>query len=67
MKSRNIWHTSVKDQYALIHDAVLETMICGDTQIQPQNIRRAINRLSKKNIGQSGFENQLKVSLIACV
>ena len=56
----------LQDQYALIYDAVLETIICGDTQIQPSNLRTAVNRLSKKNkvgfAGKSGFEKQFEVS-----
>ena len=33
----------LQDQYAFIHDAVLETLICGDTQIPASDIQRALH------------------------
>ena len=54
----------LQDQYAFIHDAVLETLICGDTQIPASDIRRALDRLKKtdKNFdGMTGFHKQFQV------
>ena len=57
----------LQDQYAFIHDAVLETLICGDTQIPASDIQRALDRLKKadKNFdgpGMTGFHKQFQVN-----
>ena len=54
----------VQDQYALIHDAVLEAVICGDTHIDTSDLRKAMDRLTKNDknhSGKSGFEKQFEV------
>ena len=63
----NILMNIIKDQYAFIHDAVLETLICGDTQIPASDIRRSIDQLknTKKSLdGESGFDRQFQVNNI---
>ena len=48
----------------LIHDAVLECLTCGDTQISASNLPRLLKELGEKNSsGKTGFENQFSVSL----
>ena len=59
----------MQDQYAFIHDAVLETLICGDTQIPASDVRRSLDRLRKadKNFeGMTGFHNQFQVQQRIC-
>ena len=51
-----------QDQYAFIHDAVLETLICGDTQIPASDLQRALEKLSKiDKHNKTGFDKHLKV------
>ena len=55
----------MQDQYAFIHDAVLETLICGDTQISSSDLLRALDKLKKvdKHVARmTGFEKQFQVS-----
>ncbi len=53
----------VQDQYIFIHDAVLESLSCGDTQIPAGDLVRAIQRLSEKDAhtGKTGYETQFQV------
>ena len=56
----------MKDQYAFIHDAVLEWLICGDTKIPAGEMKRAMERLLQKEIhtGENGYDTQFKVPLL---
>ena len=47
----------MQDQFTFIHDAILESVTCGDTQISATNLRTAIVKLGKK----AGFQHQMKV------
>ena len=51
-------------QYAFIHDAVLEWLICGDTKIPAREMKRAMERLSqvKEQTGQNGYDTQFQVN-----
>ena len=54
----------MQEQYAFIHDAVLEMLICGDSQIPASDLRRALDQLrkaDKKFDGLTGFEKQFQV------
>ena len=49
-----------------IHDAVLETLTCGDTQIPASDLRGALNKLKKVDKaldghGITGFKKQFEV------
>ena len=46
-----------------IHDAVLESLTCGDTQIPASGLSGAIKKLKEKNreTGRTGFETQFHV------
>ena len=57
----------MQDKYACIHDAVLETLICGDTQLPASDVRRSLDRLrkaDKKFEGMTGFHSQLGAATI---
>ena len=47
----------MQEQFTFIHDAILESVTCGDTQISATNLRTAIVKLGKKD----GFQHQMKV------
>ena len=53
-----------QNQYIFIHDAVLEALMCGDTQIPVTDLRQAIERLKQKdeqNDGKTGLNKQFEV------
>ena len=51
----------------LIHDAVLEFLICGNTRIIASSFNAAMDHLSKcnKQTGKSGYETQFEVNSTA--
>ena len=52
-----------QDQYIFIHDAILESVTCGDTQIESGNLRARLNKLQRRDqSGQSGLDLQFVVS-----
>ncbi len=48
----------------LLHDAVLEFLICGNTQIQANNLYTAVKKLGDSNPSSktTGFEQEFKVN-----
>ena len=50
-------------QYVFIHDTLKELLLCGETEIQAQNLGIVINKLSGTRDGSRGFERQFKVNL----
>ena len=52
-----------QEQYIFIHDAVLEAVTYGDTQITARDLREAIQQLDQRDplTHTTGFENQFKV------
>ena len=53
-----------QNQYAFIHDAVLEALICGDTQIPASEFHQAIEKLNEANERKTGLERQFEVKII---
>ena len=49
-------------QYAFIHDALDESITCGETAISVTNIRITLTKLSKQEDTKTGFEEQYEVS-----
>uniref|UniRef100_A0A1X7TQK7 protein-tyrosine-phosphatase n=1 Tax=Amphimedon queenslandica TaxID=400682 RepID=A0A1X7TQK7_AMPQE len=51
------------DQYIFVNDAVLESVTCGNTQVDSRNARIVFNRMSKLDTktGQTGYEEQFTV------
>ena len=51
-----------QEQYIFIHDAILEAMTCGDTQINASDLRRSIQKLGQRDpeTRLTGFESQFK-------
>ncbi|XP_064386173.1 uncharacterized protein LOC135334783 [Halichondria panicea] len=52
-----------QDQYVFIHDAILESVTCGDTQISAGDLRRQILNMSSVAPGKtvSGFQYQFQI------
>ncbi|XP_064386146.1 uncharacterized protein LOC135334769 isoform X3 [Halichondria panicea] len=52
-----------QDQYVFIHDAILESVTCGDTQISAGDLRRQIQKMSSVAPGKtvSGFQYQFQI------
>ena len=52
-----------QDQFMFIHDAILESVTCGDTQIAATNLRSSLNRMKKKDpLNQlNAFQHQFQV------
>ena len=55
-----------QEQYTLVHDAVLETILCGFTEIVAENLSVEVERLEQKERDKSftGFEIEYKVSCL---
>ncbi|CAI8021857.1 Receptor-type tyrosine-protein phosphatase alpha [Geodia barretti] len=49
------------DQYVFIHDAILERVVCGDTQIEASNLRMAIIKLKEGIPGESSYHQQFSI------
>ena len=57
-------NTSVhkQEQYIFIHDAILESVTCGDTQIETNNLRVAMRKLKERSqSGVNGYNEQFSV------
>ncbi|XP_064386119.1 sushi, von Willebrand factor type A, EGF and pentraxin domain-containing protein 1-like isoform X4 [Halichondria panicea] len=52
-----------QDQYVFIHDAILESVTCGDTQISAGDLRRQIQKMSSVAPGKtvSDFQYQFQI------
>ena len=48
-----------------IHDALLELIMCGETEIPAPDLESTINKLSETNDGTTEFDKQFQV-YIAC-
>ena len=59
-------HSQLQEQYRFIHDVILESVTCGDTQINSGDLRPAIAKLRTKDpaTGKTYFQGQFEVSLL---
>ncbi|XP_064393132.1 uncharacterized protein LOC135340597 isoform X2 [Halichondria panicea] len=53
-----------QDQYVFIHDAILESMTCGDTQIGAGDLRRQIQKMSLVPPGKTTSEFQYQFQIL---
>ena len=53
----------VQEQYVFLHQAVMEALSCGNTEVAPQDLRITMNKLTrtKKSSKQTGYEQEFKV------
>ena len=55
-----------QDQYSFIHNAILESVMCGDTQINTADLRIALHSLQASNrTEETGFHHQLNVRTVS--
>ena len=51
-----------QDQYIFIHDAILESVTCGDTEIEAGDLRKRLAQLKTRDeSGRSGLDLQFAV------
>ena len=53
-----------QEQYVFLHDAILESVTCGDTQVTAANLRMMIKKYGRVDAitGLTGFQSQFNVS-----
>ena len=56
-------YSLLQEQFTFIHDAVLESVTCGDTQISTGDLRSAIHMMQQRNsdTNKTAFEVQFEV------
>ena len=55
-----------QDQYIFIHDAILESVTCGDTEIEAGDLRKRLARLKTTDVsGRTGLDLQFAVRKIS--
>ena len=52
---------TTQDQFIFIHDVILESVMCGDTQVNSNDLRSAVSRLGDYFGCKTGFETQFEV------
>jgi len=65
----NVIFSLVQKQYIFIHDAVLEAIKVGNTQIEVVNLRKKLHELGALDpeTDQSGIESEFAVSVVDIV
>ena len=54
-----------QDQYIFIHDAILESVTCGGTEIEAGDLRKRLAQLKTKDeSGRTGLDLQFAVRLL---
>ncbi|XP_019857589.1 PREDICTED: receptor-type tyrosine-protein phosphatase epsilon-like [Amphimedon queenslandica] len=63
MRQQRMKMVQTADQYIFVNDAVLESVTCGNTQVDSRNARIVFNRMSKPDTktGRTGFIDQFTV------
>ncbi|CAI8018482.1 Receptor-type tyrosine-protein phosphatase epsilon [Geodia barretti] len=63
LREQRMMMVQTHDQYGFIHDAVLESLICGETQIPAQNLPKVMGQLASTDSkhGKTGYEVQFGV------
>ncbi|XP_064386420.1 receptor-type tyrosine-protein phosphatase kappa-like [Halichondria panicea] len=66
VKSRNqrMKMVQTRDQYVFIHDAILESVTCGDTQISAADLHRQIQKMSSVAPGKTITEFQYQFQIL---
>ncbi|XP_046660336.1 tyrosine-protein phosphatase Lar isoform X3 [Homalodisca vitripennis] len=69
LRAQRNYMVQTEDQYIFIHDALLEAVICGNTEVPARNLHQHINRLMQTELGDpiTGMELEFKkLSNIRC-
>lgn len=66
MRSQRNYMVQTEDQYIFIHDALLEAVTCGNTEVPARNLYSYIQRLTQIEPGENvtGMELEFKVRTI---
>ena len=56
-------HHVLQNQFTFIHDVILESVTCGDTQINSGDLRSTMAQMKRanKNTGKTTFDIQFEV------
>ena len=54
----------LQEQYVFIHDAILESLTCGDTEVNSANMRVAMKKLNQLDpkVNMTRLQTQFKVN-----
>lgn len=65
MRSQRNYMVQTEDQYSFIHDALLEAVACGNTEVPARNLYSYIQKLAQIEAREhvTGMELEFKVSL----
>uniref|UniRef100_A0A1B6E7X3 protein-tyrosine-phosphatase n=1 Tax=Clastoptera arizonana TaxID=38151 RepID=A0A1B6E7X3_9HEMI len=69
LRAQRNYMVQTEDQYIFIHDALLEAVICGNTEVPARNLHSHINKLMQTELGDTvtGMELEFKkLSNIKC-
>ena len=55
-----------QEQYIFIHDAILESVTCGDTEISSANLRLVLKKMIKNNPQDSANQLQMQFKVTTC-
>lgn len=63
------FRVAVQDQYVFVHDAVLEALLSGKTEVFSQDLRAYVESLKQtdQDTDQNGFEKQFRVCSVIVV
>lgn len=64
MRSQRNYMVQTEDQYSFIHDALLEAVACGNTEVPARNLYTYIQKLAQIEVGEhvTGMELEFKVT-----
>lgn len=62
LRAQRNYMVQTEDQYVFIHDALLEAIVCGNTEVSARDLREHIQRLMQTEIGENitGMELEFK-------
>jgi len=65
MRSQRNYMVQTEDQYSFIHDALLEAVACGNTEVAARSLYSYIQKLAQVEVGEhvTGMELEFKVKV----
>ena len=66
LRAQRNYMVQTEDQYIFIHDAVMEAVLCGNTEVPARNLYAHIQRLTDRGLADAitGIEREFRVILI---
>ncbi|KAM5148665.1 receptor-type tyrosine-protein phosphatase F isoform 2-T5 [Mantella aurantiaca] len=65
MRSQRNYMVQTEDQYVFIHEALLEAVMCGNTEVPARSLFAHIQKLSQVPVGESVTAMELEFKLLA--